>query len=155
MNKLKYLFLLFFIISCNIKNEIIEGDLFFKLVDFGSFYGRNDTDIKMIEKQLDSIRWSKIASEQDLDFIKSIDILKKNDLLKSPWINIKVSDAVIKIYLNETDYKKLKNYNYINLIERHKKIKLKLDLELKDKDIYFCHKILSIEEVDGKTEFKK
>jgi hypothetical protein len=155
MRKLKFLVLLLFVIACNKKDEVVEGDLFFKLVDFGSFYGRNDISIKSFEKKIDSIRWSKIASEQDLKIIKFITKLKKNNLLKSPWINLKTKDTVIKIYLTEAEYNRLKKYNFRDLTERNRKVKLKLDLALKDTEIYFCNKILSIEEVDGKTEFNK
>jgi hypothetical protein len=155
MSKLKFLVLLLFVIGCIKKNEVVEGDLFFKLIDFGSFYAGNDVSIKVFEKKMDSIRWSKIASEQDLKIIKFIDKLKKNNLLKSPWINLKTKDSVIKIYFNKTEYNKLKKYNFGDLTKRNRKVKLKLDLELKDTEIYFCNKILSIEEVDGKTEFKK
>ena len=155
MNKLKFLILSFFIIACNSKNETFEGDLFFKFVEFGSFYGADDSSIKTIEMKMDSIRLNKNASEEDLKVIAFINKLKKNNLLKSPWINLKVKDSVIKVYLNQTDYQKLEKYKYKDLKRRNKKIKLKLDVELKDSELYFCNKILSMEEVDGKTDFKK
>lgn len=155
MNKLKFIVLLLIVFSCSKKSEVLEGDLSFKLIEFVSFYGKKDFDIKNFEKQIDSLRFSKNTSKQDLEFIEAIDKLKKNNLLQSPWFYLKTKDSIIKIFLSENDYDKIKKFSKDDLIKANKKVKLKLDLELKDKEIYVCNKIISLEVVEGKTEVRK
>jgi hypothetical protein len=132
-----------------------EGDLYFKLIDIGSFYGADDKTIQNFEKSFDSIRWSKIAGKDELEIIRVFDILKANDLLKSPWINLKTDSDIKKIYLSELEYEKLKKFDRNKLITDNKKVELKIKVTELDSGIYYSDKISEIKLIDGKTYWRK
>jgi len=143
------------ILSCSKNEKEINGDLYFKLIDIGSFYGADDETIEKFEKSFDSIRWSKIAGKDDLEIIRVFDILKANDLLKSPWINLKTDSDIKKIYLSELEYEKLKKFDRNKLITDNKKVELKIKATELDSGIYYSDKISDIKIVDGKTYWRK
>ena len=143
------------ILSCSKNEKEFEGDLYFPLIDIGTYYGKNDDFIKTFEKSIDSIRWSKIAGKDELEIIRVFDILKANDLLKSPWINIKTQTDIKKIYLSELEYKKLKKFDRNKLISNNKKVELKIKAIELDSGIYYSDKISEIKLSDGKTYWRK
>ncbi|TWO29339.1 hypothetical protein E1J38_014980 [Seonamhaeicola sediminis] len=143
------------ILSCSKNEKEINGDLYFKLIDIGSFYGADDETIEKFEKSFDSIRWSKIAGKDDLEIIRVFDILKANDLLKSPWINLKKDSEIKKIYLSELEYEKLKKFDRNKLITDNKKVELKIKVTELDSGIYYSDKISEIKLIDGKTYWRK
>ncbi|WP_223034905.1 hypothetical protein [Hanstruepera marina] len=143
------------ILSCSKNEKEINGDLYFKLIDIGSFYGADDETIEKFEKSFDSIRWSKIAGKDDLEIIRVFDILKANDLLKSPWINLKTDSEIKKIYLSELEYEKLKKFDRNKLITDNKKVELKIKVTELDSGIYYSDKISEIKLIDGKTYWRK
>ena len=143
------------IISCSKNDKEFEGDLYFKLIDIGSFYGADDENIARIEKSFDSIRRSKNAGKDELELIRVFDILKANDLLKSPWINLKTESDIKKIYLSESEYEKLKEFDRNKLIADYKKVGLKIKVTELDSGIYYSDKISEIELTDGKTHWRK
>lgn len=141
------------IISCSKKE--FKGDLYFKLIDLGSFYGADDVTVARFEKSFDSIRKSKDFGKDELELIRVFDILKKNDLLKSPWINLKTESDIKKIYLSESEYEKLKEFDRKKLIAYHKKVVLKIKVTELDSEIYYSDKISEIELTEGKTYWRK
>jgi hypothetical protein len=143
------------IMSCSKKEKEFEGDLYFKLIDIGSFYGADDKTIKSFEKSFDSIRWSKMAKKNDLEIIKNFDILKANNLEKSPWINLKTESEIKRIYLPEKEYIKLKKYKRNELITDNKKVHLKIKVREIDSGIYYSKKIMELKLVNGKTYWRK
>ena len=144
-----------FILSCSKRNKEFEGDLYFKLIDIGSYYDVDDETIEKLEKSLDSIRWAKMAAKDDLEIIRIFDILKANDLLKSPWINLKTESDIKIIYLSEIEYQKLKIFDRNELINDNKKVYLKIIVKELDSGIYYSDKIAEINLVDGKTYWRK
>ena len=143
------------ILSCTKNEKEIEGDLYFKLIDVGSFYGTDEKTIEKFEKYFDSIRWSKTAEKDDLEIIRVFDILKSNNLLKSPWVNLKTDSDIKTIYLYEKEYQKLKKYDRNELIKDNKKVSLKIKVSELDGGIYYSDKIEEIKLVDGKTYWRK
>jgi hypothetical protein len=59
------------------------------------------------------------------------------------------------VYLSETEYKKVKYFNHNDLQKRNKKVELELEIVKKDVDIYYAKRILSVNEVEGKTYWRK
>lgn len=145
----------FLILSCSKSKKEFEGDLYFRLIDIGSFYGIDDKEIEKFKKSFDSIRWSKTAGRDELEVIRVFDILKSNNLLKSPWINIKTESDIKKIYLSEKEYEKLKKFDRNKLITENKKVELKIKVIELDSGIYFLDKISEIKLMDGKTYWRK
>ena len=143
------------ILSCTKNEKEFKGDLYFKLIDIGSFYGADEKTIEKFEKSFDSIRWSKMAGKDELEIIRVFDILKSNDLLKSPWINLKTESDIKKIYLSEKEYEKLKEFDRNELITDNKKVELKIKVTELDSGIYYSDKISEIKLIDGKTYWRK
>lgn len=142
-------------ISCNENHIVLEGDLYFPLLGKHSFYKADQKTIDQFEKKLDSIRWSKIASNDELEIIRVFDILKKNDLLKSPWINLKIDGDIKTIYLTESEFKKLKKFKRHQLVQDKQKVYVKVRVRKLDREIYFSEEILEIQVVKGKTYWRK
>ncbi|WP_047544845.1 hypothetical protein [Psychroserpens sp. Hel_I_66] len=145
----------FLILSCSKNEQEFKADLYFKLIDIGSFYGADEKTIEKFEKSFDSIHWSKMAGKDELEIIRVFDILKSNDLLKSPWINLKTESDIKKIYLSEKEYEKLKEFDRNELITDNKKVELKMKVTELDSGIYYSDKISDLKIVDGKTYWRK
>ncbi len=143
------------ITACSIQKQEIQGDLYFKLIDFGSFYGADDSTIAKFEKSLESIRSNKNASIDDLELISFIDLLKKNKLLYAPWINVKTQSEIVKVFLTEKEYKKLEKFDLNQLEENNKKVELKLLVKKLDDKVYFSDEIAEFKEFDGETYWRK
>lgn len=138
------------------KKEITKADLSFKLISFGSFYGADANQIEKFEKIFDSIRNNSNAKEEDKKLTDFFTKLKTNGLFTSPYINLRInSDSTLVAYLSESDYNKVKGFKHSDLIKRNKKVKLELEIIKKDTGIYYIEKIISVNEVDGQTYWKK
>ncbi len=156
MKKIVLIFIIVFsIISCNQKTEIIEGDLYFKLIDFGSFYGGEKDRIVKFEKAIDSLRHEKMISEDELKIIEFYDKLKKHKLIYLPCIKIKTDTIIRQIYLTEPEYEKVKDYKWSDLRTRKKKVKLTIEIQELEKNIFFSDIIIEYKELDGQTYWKK
>ena len=143
------------LLSCSKMEKEFKGDLYFKLIDFESFYGTDEKIIERFEHTFDSIRYSKIARKEDLEVIRVFDILKANNLLKSPWINLKTESDIIKIYLSESEYEKVKKFERNKLINTNQKVELEIKVTELDSGIYYSNKISEIKIVNGKTYWRK
>lgn len=155
MKRLLTLFLILIIFSCEQK-EITKADLSFKLISWGSFYGAEPEQLEKFEKIFDSIRKNPNAKKQDKELDDFFVRLNENGLFTSPYINLRIgNDSTLVVYLSETEYKKVKDFNHNDLQKRNKKVELELEIVKKDVDIYYAERILSVNEVDGKTYWKK
>jgi hypothetical protein len=155
MKRLLTLFLILTIFSCGQK-EITKADLSFKLISWGSFYGAEPEQIEKFEKLFDSIRKNPNAQKQDKELDNFFLRLKEKGLFTSPYINLRIgNDSTLVVYLSETEYEKVKDFNHNDLQKRNKKVELELEIVKKDVDIYYAERILSLNEVDGKTYWKK
>jgi len=155
MKRILTLFLVLTIFSCKQK-EITKADLSFKLISFSSFYGAEPEQLQKFEKIFDSIRKNPTSKKQDKELDDFFVRLNDNGLFTSPYINLRIgSDSTLVVYLSETEYKKVKDFNHNDLQKRNKKVELELEIVKKDVDIYYAERILSVNEVDGKTYWKK
>ena len=143
------------ILSCSKSEKEFKGDLYFQLIDIESFYRADDEALEKFEKSVDSIRWSKTARKDELEIIRIFDILKANDLLKSPWIYLKTDSDIKKFYVSKQEYEKLKKFDRNKLITDNKKVELKIKATELDSGIYYSDKISEIKLIDGKTYWRK
>jgi len=148
------IFTIFTVFSCKTKREIINGDLYFQIVDFTNFYGANKEQLEKLDKEVDSIRFSKMISENELELIEYYDKLKKHKLINYPSIRIKSDTIVRLVYITESEYEKVKDYKWSDLGTRKKKVKMKIEVQELDENIYFSDKIIDFKEIDGKSYWK-
>lgn len=136
--------------------ETFEGELYFKLVDFGSYYGASDSQILKFEAIIDSLQQNVENSLQDQLLLDNIQTLKDNHLINKPYFHLKIdSTSVYRIYLSESEFQKIKIYKRQNLINEHKKIKVKLNGIKINESIVSCSSISSTTKVEGETEWSK
>ncbi|WP_299102512.1 hypothetical protein [uncultured Winogradskyella sp.] len=155
MRRLLTIILILTIISCEQK-ETTKADLSFKLISWGSFYGAEPEQIEKFEKIFDSINKNPNSRKQDKELNDFFLRLKDNGLFTSPYINLRIgTDSTLVVYLSESEYKKVKDFNHNDLLKRNKKVELELDIIKKDIDIYYAERIISVNEVDGQTYWKK
>lgn len=145
----------FLVLSCSTKPEEFKGDLYFKLIDIGSFYGADEKAIEKIEKYIDSIQQNESAEKDELEIIRVFEILKANDLIKSPWINLKTESDIMRIYLSESEYEKLKQFDRNKLIANNQKVELTIKVIELDSGIYYSNKVLKMNLTEGKTYWRK
>lgn len=153
--------------SSNEKNdstlEIIESDLSFKLIEFGSFYALADGLGEEIIPYIDSLNAlpQTTLSANEKQFLETANRLNDHDLLFLPSFSLTVDSLTYRVYLDASDYALIKDFNRIDLIREGKKVQIRLKGEKISADsednfrIFRAHKILSVEKVDGKTEWRE
>lgn len=138
-------------ISCQ-KKKYTNADLSFKLISASSLYGADEIQIQKFEKILDSIKKDPNAEKQDIEMCNYFSKLQENNLLMSPYIYLQINrDSSLMVFLSEDEYKKVDKYRADDLLNRNKKVSLKLDIEKKNQGIYLANKIISVKEIDGQT----
>ncbi len=141
-------------LSCNTKNEIINGELYFKLVNFLPNEGLNKEQFSKMKSDIGKLSESK--NHDELRLYVYLEKLEKNNLLASPNITIKMKNNELRvIFLNQKEYQKLKTYTLNDLNSRGKKIVIKLKVKEIDTAIFYSDKIISIKEINGKTSWSK
>ncbi len=151
MKKILLALVLIIVYSCSQK-ETVKGELFFDLLDFGSFYGMEDEQIKKYDKYLDSVQNSPGVEEYQKDFYDFISRVKKNDLIDRPYVFLRLpSDSVLRIYLSDREYEKVSQYSYWELQRMSEKVEILLEIEKKDEGLYYSDRIIEVNEVEVKT----
>jgi hypothetical protein len=156
MKKLIFTLLLFFIISCNkSENEVAEGYLYFKLVNFIPSNGLTASEILKIEQTLTTYK-EENQNPRDIVFYNYLNQLKKNKILGLPYINLKIGENEIKtIFLSKKEYEKIKPYTLTSLNKNKKKLLINLKEKKLSKNLYFSDKIISLKLEKGQTYFNK
>jgi len=138
------------------EQEVIEGDLYFKLISLGSFYNVPSDKKNEFLLIIDSLKQKESISEQDKELVKMIDLLTENELIDKPFFHLKLdSTKVVTVYLNQVDYDEISQFERQKLINEGKKVKVKLLGEEISENIYFVNKVLNINKIDGKTYWRK
>ena len=153
----KTLILFLISMSCqNInKNEIIEGEVYIKLIDAVSLYGSSEDFIESSKQKImdDSDTINLSSSERQIqEYYKS---LVKYDLLDKPYFKLKLNnDSIINVFTNEKEYLQIKND--LEKLDRDKeKIYVKFTGEEKENGIYYTDNILAFEKQEGQTDWDK
>jgi len=156
MKKIILLILSIIILSCNYKDEFetINGDIYIKLIDFGSMYGASQERIDELKLKLNNSDNLKENKSDDI-FINYFNSLIKHNLLEKPYFKLKLYDGeIINVFAEESEYLKLKEL--LDDLDRDKeKIIVKFKSQKKEKGIYYAEKILSIKKLPGKTDWEK
>ena len=168
MKHLFFTLLVLVIFSCKEinKNNLIQGDIYIKLIDAHSIiYGMPDEKIQKFKERIDNPNQSEYTeSEQKL--IRYYKILIEHDLFNKPHFKLKLSNGkIVNVYTNKTEYSKLSKY--LNKLDRDKeKITMKFEGSKKSEGIYdpdgifnqaiyHAKRIIFVEKTDGITDWKK
>ena len=147
------------ICSCQTNNrKTVEGDLYFKLIDFQSFFDAPDSIFTKIETSIKTVSKDTLT-EQDRKIYDLLQFMSDNELLRKPFIRLRQDDGeIVMVFLDTTDYNKIKDYNHNDLVRDNKKIRIRAEVsELKYDSLiaYKTSKLISIDRIDGKTYWKK
>lgn len=137
-------------------DTVIQGDLYFKLISFGSLYGVSDMLRTKYNSMIDSIKQLDSVPQQDIELIKIHDILTNNGLIDKPYLHLKVdSTQIMTVYLDEEEFKEISKLKRQELINEGKKIRLKLlGREIRN-EIFYASEITELDKIDGKTYWRK
>jgi len=145
--------------SCNRNNKLtIEGDLYFQLFDLERFFDSPDSVLTKIENSVRTVNIDTI-SEQDKKMYNLLQYMVGNNLLRKPFIRIRLDSGDIKmLFLDSSEYRQFKQYNWSDLSREDKKIRIKVsvtDLKYDSMTAFNTVKILSVDKIDGKTYWTK
>lgn len=140
------------------KKKIVEGNLYFKLVDFPQFFDAPDSILTKLEAGEKFINTDTLK-EEDKKVNDLVQFLAYKKLLRRPFIRLRQDDGkIIMVFLDPVDYDKVKNYNHQDLLRDNKKIRIKAEISEIDYDsltVYKTLKIISVRKLDGKTYWDK
>ena len=150
MTRLSLIVIVFFFASGQNK-KATEGDLYFGFFRFGSFYNQPDSIVKKFKIYADTVN-REIVSATDKKVLAMYETLKKENLLYNPYIELRLdNDSIIKLYLDQSDYDKIKINKRQKLQDNNKKIRIKVEGKNLGNGMLRCEKLISIEKIDGHT----
>jgi hypothetical protein len=104
---------------------------------------------------LDSVG-NKTSNPSEELIVNYFKILQKNNILSAPFIRLKINEKETRqIFLSPSEYSKIKKYTLDYLINKNKKLELRLDVKKLDDSIYFSNQIINFEIIDGLTSSDK
>ncbi len=141
----------------------IEGELSFKLIEFGSYYALADGLGDQVFDLVDSLETlpASTLSEHEQDFLSIVNLLKDNGLLFLPSFNLATNQGNYRVYLDTSEYNKVSPFKREDLVKENQKVKIRLKGQLiptsleEAPPLFRCSEILSIEKVPGKTHWRK
>jgi hypothetical protein len=143
-----------FLTNCSSDNRStkkLEGDLYYSLFRIGNFYNQPDSIIQKAKLYLDTVN-RKLLDSSDLLDLTRYELLKKENLLYRPFIDLKLdNDSIIKIYLSSADYEKIKIFKRQDLLNAKKKVRLILDVHDLGLGMALATKIISANKIDAQT----
>jgi len=146
---------LILVISFSCKNnetkKSITGDLYFGFFRLGSYYNQPDSIIDKFRSYFDTLDY-KTASADDKQFMDLYKIVVDKNLIYKSYVDILVQpDSIVKLYLDSTDYNKIKIHKRKDLQDNNKKIVINAMVTDYTSGIFYCDSLISIEKVDGQT----
>lgn len=140
------------------KIKTVEGDLYFKLIDFQRFFDAPDSVLTKIETSLKTVDKDTLT-DQDKKNYNLFGFMADKQLLRKPFVRLRLDNGeIVMVFLNNNDYEKMRDYNHSDLVRDNKKIRIKANVsELKYDSFtaYESTKLISIDRIDGKTYWKK
>mgnify|MGYP001209464667 CR=1 FL=1 len=145
--------------GCQTDNKkTVEGDLYFKLIDFQRFYDAPDSVLTKIETSVKNVNKDTLT-EQDKKIYDLLEFMTDKQLLRKPFVRLRQDDGkIVMLFLDKMDYEKIKYYNHNDLVRDNKRIRINAEVsELKYDSLtaYENIKIISVDKIDGKTYWKK
>jgi hypothetical protein len=133
------------------ESKMIEGDLYYSWLRIGSFYNQPDSIVEKVKLYADTVN-RKLVDSSDLKTLTMYEILKKENLLYRPFIDLKLdNDSIVKIYFTNEDYNKINIFNRQELLNTKKKIRIKTEVRDLGLGMALCTNLLSVSKVDGQT----
>ncbi len=131
--------------------QTLTGDLYFSFFRFASYYNQPDSLVDQVKMYFDTLD-IQTASEEDKHFVELYRIISDNKLIYKPYVDIFIEpDSIVKLYLNQEDYDKIKIHKRQDLQNNNKKIVISASVTDYSKGIYFCDSLMNIKKVNGKT----
>lgn len=143
------------VVSCKSQdNEVLNGSIYIKQIDLGSLYKSNKEKINSLKKEIDNFDESK-SNESEKLFYNYYKVLFEEDLIDKPCSLIKVKgNSIQRVFFSLDDYKEIESL-LLNLDKNTEQINLSLKVNKINDGIYFANNIISLEKVEGKTDWKK
>lgn len=143
--------------ACNSgKQRIIEGDLYFYGIDLYRIFDLPDSTLTKFEHQMLQVNCD-TCNRKDKDFIDLVKYAIKNKLTRQPYVWILINGKEYRLFLDQRDYAKLKNFEWSYLTQEHKKIYIKAmvyNVSFKELKAVKCVKLLDFKKIDGETKYK-
>ena len=118
------------------------------------FYNLPDSLIKRIQYTMDTVNTAK-ADSTDKKFFDVYNILKNENLLYKPFVDIKVKeDSMVKLYLDSADYDRIRIFKWRELLNEEKKVVIKARTKYIDNfpvTLLYCKELMDVSLIDGKT----
>jgi len=154
------------IFSCSTKvnfdNEVhLTGELYFKLINFDTFYEADSSAFEELSQYLDSLKsmHKDSLTNGDKEVIDIYDGLIEKGLIDKPSFHLKLDSVTTYIvYVDTTEYKKIEKFNRQELKNENKKVIIGLTGEIVNLGILRaidCKTIDRVDKVDGKTDWSK
>ena len=143
-------------VACTSRDErdLLVGDLCFSDFRIGNFYNLPDSLIKRIQYTMDTVNTAK-ADSTDKKFFDVYNILKNENLLYKPFVDIKVKeDSMVKLYLDSADYDRIRIFKWRELLNEEKKVVIKARTKYIDNfpvTLLYCKELMDVSLIDGKT----
>ena len=145
------LIIIVLLFACGQNKKITEGDLYFNCFRFGSFYEQPDSILNKFKIYADTVN-RKTISAIEKKVLTMYETLKNENLLYSPFVELRLdNDSVVKLYLNQSDYDKIKINKRQELQDNNKKIRIKVEEKNLGNGMLRCEKLISIDKIDGHT----
>jgi len=138
-------------LQCKQQGERMNGDLYFSFFRVGSFYNQPKYIIDSFERYADTAN-IQTAGTDDKKLLAAYAILKREGLLYSPFVNIKLAgDTIITLYMSAADYADIKKIHYKQLMAEHKKIYLQFSAKPLGDNMFACTALYSVSQLPGDT----
>ena len=156
---LTILTILLLISSCKTDTQkTVEGDLYFKLIDFQRFFDAPDSTLTKIETSIKTVNKDTLNA-QDKKIYDLLQFMSDKKLLRKPFLRLRQDNGEISlVFIDSIEYTKFKDYNHNDLVRDNKRVRVKIEVkELKYDSLtaYETVKLISVDKLDGKTYWKK
>jgi len=136
----------------------IEGDLYFKLIDFRFFEGP-DSFLDQFEDEISSVSLDTLLGEEK-KLYQLLKFMGKENLLRKPFFLLRLDNKEIaRVFLDSMEYRQIKGFNHMDLSNKNRRVRIKAMVsKIENSDslmFYQTIKLLSVKEIRGKTYWDK
>jgi hypothetical protein len=135
-------------------DQLYIGELYFSAFQIGSYYNLEDSTRMKFEYSMDTLDLSKADSSQ-LKLIALYKKIKDEGLLYKPFIDLRLNDSsYVKLYLDSSDYNKIKVHKWRDLLDKQKKVIIwgrSKEISGLDVPLLYCTELVDVEVKDGQT----
>ncbi len=133
------------------ESDLINGDLYYTWFNIGSFYNLPDS---LLEKAL-SLQNSKEEADliaEDSAGYMYFKLLQEHDILRSPWINIRIKeDSIIKIFMQRSDYEVFTKVSHEQLLIDDERINVTASVQHLNENLFKCIELVEVKRLPGQT----